>query len=90
MAQKSSPVHLLAYEHGPEIQILDIITTPTGCLLPWCTGRSYPIDWDRLDTKEKPLGWVHHLAYKQWMDTAKLKYFIEFVHAHFNWDITFS
>ncbi len=89
MTQKSSLVLLSAYKHGPEIQILDIITTSTGCQLPWCKG-GYLIDWDRLDTQEKLLGWVHHLAYKQWMDTAKLKYFTEFVRSHFGWKITYS
>lgn len=67
----------------------DILSDSKGCSLMW-NKEGYPIAWERLDTKEKLLGWVHHLAEKSWMDTTKLKYFIEFVHAHFGWKIDWA
>ena len=67
----------------------DIISDDSGCSLMW-DKRGYPIEWVRLDTKEKLLGWVYHLTEKSWMDTTKLRHFIQFVHTHFGWEITWS
>ena len=66
-----------------------IISDDSGCSLMW-NKTGYHIEWVRLDTKEKLLGWVYHLTEKSWMDTTKLRHFIQFVHTHFGWEITWS
>lgn len=47
----------------------------------------YPIELSRIKTPKDLLGWVHHLCGKTWMDTAKIRVFVEKVCEYRKWDI---
>jgi hypothetical protein len=40
---------------------------------------TYEVDLDRIRTERNPLGWVHHLCNKPWMNGERTKKFIEAV-----------
>ncbi len=48
-------------------------------------GYGYWIEWSRVDTPEKVLGWVCHLSEKRWVDARTVRHFIRVVCEHFHW-----
>lgn len=50
-------------------------------------GHGYFIEWDRLDSREKLLEWIHHLSEKTWVDSRMIGDLIERVHEHFGWKV---
>jgi hypothetical protein len=50
-------------------------------------GSDYDIALDRLMTPVQLLGWIHHLAEKDWMNLMRMQYFVEQVSSLRGWDI---
>lgn len=48
-------------------------------------GYEYDIARERIDTPEKLLHWVCHLAQKSWMDLPKMRYFIRAIMKKKGW-----
>jgi len=51
-------------------------------------GYEYFIDYDRIDSPEKLVGWIEQLAAKTWRDTSpkRIVYLIRAVRSHFGWE----
>jgi len=60
--------------------------TKTHCIVGYAS-YDYDIEWTRLDTPLKLVGWTRHLTGKRWMNPVKLKQFMEYVADYHKWDI---
>ena len=58
-------------EHYPKVE-----DQKHELVITWYPGVEYPIAWDRLDTEQKILRWVCHLAEKRWMTRRTVRKFI--------------
>lgn len=50
-------------------------------------GDDYPVALDRIDTPEKLVVWLHHLAEKLWFDGLTCRELVEKVSDHFGWSL---
>ncbi len=50
-------------------------------------GYEYDIAWNRINSQEDLLSWVHHLAEKSWMNGVRISILIEFVMKERGWKI---
>ena len=62
-------------------ELKGIRSTKGYLILTW-GGYEYDIEWDRIDSPGKLLGWIHHLCEKNWMDTYRMFLLIEHVGRH--------
>jgi len=49
-------------------------------------GTGYWIGWDRLDTKDKLVWWLHHIVSKPWLTPLHMRKFIEVVCEKNGWE----
>lgn len=77
---------MAAYTKRQGVLARGLVITDDYITLLWCRPK-YDIALDRLETPTQLLGWVHHLADKNWMDLQRMQYFVEQISRMRGWDI---